>query len=315
MGAFSAPDAPLDLLSKKVGKVALAEADPFVALNTAFLQEGVWLVIEKACKIVQPLYVHHYTTTHGAVGSHPRFFVHMEPHSDLQMVEIFYAPSQQTIFLNEVQEIVMEQHAKLDHYVLQMQTLPSVYQMHHKHVLLEESSAFASYHIVASHAFVRNATNLDFAGSHSSGKLHGSYLVQGGGYIENQQTCVHRVPHAQSSMYYKGIALEEGRGVFHGASYVEPGAQKTNASQYHHGWAVDKKASIYARPELFIEADDVICKHGATMGQGVEEAIFYLRTRGIPRVQAQRMLLEAFVEEPLDKASLPLKKYLIGFLA
>jgi Fe-S cluster assembly protein SufD len=150
-------------------------------------------------------------------------------------------------------------------------------------------------------AFIRHDLDITFRAPGAEAQLHGLYVAHGSAHVDNH-TCVdHRAGHCTSRESFRGIALDKGRAVFNGKIVVHPGAQKTDSEQRVANLILSKGAEIDAKPELEIYADDVKCAHGATFGQLDEDAIFYLRSRGIGEAAARRLLISAFAHEILDR--------------
>lgn len=147
----------------------------------------------------------------------------------------------------------------------------------------------------------RIETHVEITGEGAEVVLNGVYLAAEGRHADLTSTITHRTPNAQTRQLIKGVARAGGRGVFQGKILVEPAAQKTDARQYHHALLLEEGAEVFAKPELMIFADDVQCAHGNTAGALDETALFYLRSRGVPKEQARALLIEAFLGEVLEE--------------
>lgn len=143
----------------------------------------------------------------------------------------------------------------------------------------------------------RIETHVSVEGEGAEVELNGVYLAGAGRHADLTSTIEHKIAGGQTRQLIKGVARKGGRGVFQGKIVVAPGAQKTDARQYHHGMLLEEGAEIYAKPELMIHADDVQCAHGNTAGGLDERALFYMRSRGVPEVEARALLIEAFLVE------------------
>lgn len=150
----------------------------------------------------------------------------------------------------------------------------------------------------------RIETHVDVEGEGAAVELNGVYMAGADRHADLTSVITHKVAGAQTRQLIKGVALKGGRGVFQGKIVVEPGAQQTDARQYHHGMLLEAGAEVFAKPELMIHADDVQCAHGNTAGGIDAAALFYLRSRGVPEKQARAMLVEAFLIGALPE-SLP----------
>ncbi|MFT3726646.1 MAG: SufD family Fe-S cluster assembly protein [Terricaulis sp.] len=147
----------------------------------------------------------------------------------------------------------------------------------------------------------RIETHVSMEGEGAEVQLNGVYLCGPGRHADLTSVIDHKVPNGQTSQLIKGVARKGGRGVFQGKIVVEHGAKKTDARQYHHGILLEDGAEIFAKPELLIHADDVQCAHGNTAGGIDANALFYLRSRGVPEVQARGLLIEAFLAEAIPQ--------------
>jgi Fe-S cluster assembly protein SufD len=148
--------------------------------------------------------------------------------------------------------------------------------------------------------WVRNDLNFRLNGEGCDAVLNGFFLPKGSEFVDNHTTVDHRAAHCTSSEQYQGILYGSSTGVFNGKVFVRPDAQQTNAYQQNGNILVTDKATINAKPELEIYADDVKCSHGCTIGQFDEEALFYARSRGIGETEAKAMLVHAFVGDVLE---------------
>ena len=184
-----------------------------------------------------------------------------------------------------------------------------------QHAQLERAASFDSSSLAFGGGLVRNDTVglLDGEGAHCT--LDGLYVVSGSQFVDNHMRVEHRQPHTTSHQLYKGVLGGRARSVFNGRIYVHPAAQRTDAKQTNRNLLLSKSALANSNPQLEIFADDVRCTHGSTIGRLDEEALFYLRSRGIEREQAHAMLVYAFARELVEKASHePLRQDLEGRL-
>ncbi|HEY0898461.1 MAG TPA: SufD family Fe-S cluster assembly protein, partial [Sphingobacteriaceae bacterium] len=164
-------------------------------------------------------------------------------------------------------------------------------------------------------SLVRNELNFRLKGSGTQTNLWGSYVTSGRQHVDNHTVVDHQQPHCNSSELYKGIMTDRSHAVFNGKVIVRPDAQKTNAFQQNNNILLSDQAAVDSKPQLEIFADDVKCSHGSTVGQLNEEALFYLRTRGIGEEMARRILVEAFVSEVHSRIPIPaLKDYVLKLL-
>ncbi len=163
------------------------------------------------------------------------------------------------------------------------------------HVRVAAGAHFQQFILAEGAKLARIETHVELEGEGAEVLLNGIYMAGPGRHADLSSTVVHKRRGGVTRQLIKGVALKGGRGVFQGKIVVEPGAQKTDARQYHHGLLLQEGAEIFAKPELMIHADDVACAHGNTAGGLDETAMFYMRSRGVPEAQARAMLIEAFL--------------------
>jgi len=178
-----------------------------------------------------------------------------------------------------------------------------------------EKSVFKITTVTASGAWVRNELNIRIEGQHCETFLSGAYFPKQDQMIDNHTFVDHQVAHCYSNELYKGVLFDNGKGVFNGKVYVHVDAQKTNAYQSNANIMMSDNASMFTKPELEIYADDVKCSHGSTTGQFNEEALFYLRARGLSEESAKRLLVSAFTSDVMNRISIPSwKEYVLATL-
>jgi Fe-S cluster assembly protein SufD len=154
--------------------------------------------------------------------------------------------------------------------------------------------------VVTGGRFVRNDLHIRLTEAGASGYLYGVSVLAGTSFADNHTVVDHIAPHCHSEELYKGVYDDASVGVFNGKIYVREDAQKTTAYQSNHALLLSEAAQINAKPQLEIWADDVKCSHGATTGQLDDEALFYLRARGVPEAEARKLLTHAFAAEVMD---------------
>jgi Fe-S cluster assembly protein SufD len=193
----------------------------------------------------------------------------------------------------------MKQGAKMDYHRIQDEAL-NAFHIKTLQVHQVRDSYFTLLNLDMGGRLVRNNFNLKLDDQYCEGHLIGAYLATGNQHVDNHTTIDHAKPNCESNEIYKGILGGKSRGVFNGKIFVRQDAQKTNAYQNNKAMLLSDDAVINTKPQLEIFADDVKCSHGATVGQLDEEALFYLRSRGVPEKDAIAMLQYAFVAEALD---------------
>jgi Fe-S cluster assembly protein SufD len=165
-------------------------------------------------------------------------------------------------------------------------------------IRLGPRAMFSQFVIAEGAKLARIETHVE-VGEGAEVELNGVYLCNEGRHADLTSIVTHKAPNAKTNQLIKGVSRRGGRGVFQGKIVVERAAQRTDARQHHHGMLLEEGAEIFAKPELMIHADDVACAHGNTAGGLDEKALFYLRSRGVPNVEARALLTEAFLLEAL----------------
>ncbi len=293
-----------------LGQHADITANPFVALNTAFIEDGAWVRVAKNAVPDQPVYLV-FVSGGGDAPTicHPRTLVTVGPNAQVSLAEIYTGLGEEVYFTNAVTEIVAGENAVVDHYKAQLER-SQAFHMATMQVRQGRSSNFSSHSISLGGALVRNdaRTILDEG---SEATLNGLYAASGTQHIDNHTVIDHAMPHASSHELYKGILDGKASAVFNGRIYVRKDAQKTDAKQTNKNLVLSEDAVINTKPELQIWADDVRCTHGATIGQLDAEAIFYLQSRGIGREEARDLLTYAFARDIIERVRIePLRERL-----
>ncbi len=172
------------------------------------------------------------------------------------------------------------------------------------HVSVSDGAQFRQFVLAEGAKLARVETHVNIEGARAEVELNGVYLCGAGRHADLTSVITHNDTEGKTRQLIKGVAAKGGRGVFQGKIVVQPGAQKTDARQYHHGMLLEAGAEVFAKPELMIHADDVQCAHGNTAGGLDQSALFYMRSRGIPEATARALLIEAFLVEAIPE-SLP----------
>jgi Fe-S cluster assembly protein SufD len=289
-----------EALKSHLGQYAAAEDDAFIALNTAFIGDGAFVHVPSGESSTHPLHiVHVWDPTDGATVAYPRTLIVAEPLSRLTVIETYAGKPGARYFTNAVTEIVLKEGAQVEHYRLLLESADA-YHIGNTRVYQERDSRFSSMSFAAGAAIGRNdfRVRLDAPGAECS--LNGLYVTTGTQHIDNNMNIDHAKPHTRSRLYYKGILDGKSKAVFGGLVLVRPGADKTDAYQQDKNLVLSDEAEVDSKPSLEIYADDVKCGHGATAGAVAEDAIFYLRSRGLNEETANNLLIKGFASEILD---------------
>lgn len=283
----------------------------FVALNTAFVEDGAFLHVPANVVVPEPIHVIYFTTAAGGAHmAHPRTIIVAGDRSQVKVIESYAGHDGEQYFTNAVTEIVCGGNAHVEHCRVQRES-HHAYHVSSTHVFLERSAVFTQQNVTFGGAIVRNDVNAVMGGEGIVCTLDGLYLVSGTRLVANHTSIDHAKPHCESHEVYKGMLDGQARGVFNGKIFVRPQAQKTDAKQTNKVLLLSDEATINTKPQLEIFADDVKCTHGATVGQLDEASMFYLRARGIGVEQARAMLVHAFASDIIDRVSIePLREAL-----
>ena len=288
-----------------LGSVAGIDTRPFGALATALFEELAFVEVASGAVVEEPLHLLFYSTAQETPGaSFPRTLICAGEHSQATVVESFAGDAGAVYLTCPVTEIVAEPSAVVDHYKFQRDSREAF----HLSGLALATSRGAS---VSTHSFslggaiVRHDIQARLAGEGSEATLNGLYLVDGRQVCDTHMRVDHVAPHCNSHELYKGILDGRSRAVFNGRIFVHKGAQKTDAKQTNRNLLLSDDALVNTNPQLEIFADDVKCTHGSTVGQLDDDAIFYLRSRGIGAEAAKSLLTYAFASDLVERAKVP----------
>ena len=287
------------------------QQDAFTALNTAFLQDGVFAHIPGRTVLPEPLHLLYVSTADGdPIITHPRNLILLDEDSHATIVEDYVSLGGGMHFSNVVTEAVVGQNGVLSHYRIERENTQA-FNISTLRFQQNRSSNVTSHSLLLGGALVRNNVHPVMAGEGCDCLLNGLFMAAGRQHMDNYMKVEHVSPHCNSRQFYHGILDGHSRGVFHGRIIVHKDAQKTDAKQTNRNLLLSEDAQIDTKPQLEIHADDVKCTHGATIGQIDEDAIFYLRSRGIAEESARSLLLFAFAGECLQRMKIePIRKHL-----
>jgi Fe-S cluster assembly protein SufD len=285
-----------DLIQSYLGTI-LQQEHGFHFLNTAMIQCGLFLYIPKGVCIEEPIaLIQVQDQTNQAVYS--RHLIIAEAQSRATFIEEYRGEADCCYLTNTVTEVLVGAGAQLTHYKIQNDS-KTAYHFGHLSVKQLAHSQFASHSLSLGGKLVRSDISMYLQEKHAQCLMNGIYVPAEGQHIDHHTTVHHLVPDCSSEQDYKGILTGRSRAVFNGKVIVAPEAQHTDAKQQNKNLLLSANAEINTKPQLEIFADDVLCSHGATVGQLDEEALFYLATRGIGRLEASNYLIHAFAQDNL----------------
>ena len=289
-----------DIISKHLGHSGKYLKDGINALNTAFVQGGIFIYVKKGQITEHPVYIYNITDAgSGNILSQPRSLVYVGENAQVQLVETYSTFGLDESFTNQVMEIIVEKDARLEYYKIQNDA-SHTNQVNTTHIRQIGKSYTHTVTISLNGGIVRNNLNLVLDAEHCEAHLYGLYLQKGQSHIDNHTVVDNVKPNCFSNELYKGIIDDSATGVFNGKIFVQPQAQKTNAYQSNKNILLSKDASVNTKPQLEIFADDVKCSHGCTVGRLNEEGLFYLQSRGISEKIARSLLLHAYAVDILE---------------
>ena len=273
----------------------------FAAWNTADWTAGVFIRVPDRATVSLPVIVHYINDASASeVIAVNRNLIALGKDSQFTLVEKFDSAGAGNHFTNLISEITVAENASLDLYSIRNDK-GNRYQFAQTDIYQKDSSRVNTYTFDLEGRLLRTNLHLHLDGEGIESHMYGLYLLSGNTLADNHTVVDHKKAHSFSNELYKGIMDEASKGVFNGKIFVRPQAQKTNAFQANRNILLSDKAAVNTKPQLEIWADDVKCSHGCTTGQLDEEAMFYLRARGISKEAARAMLLYAFSGEVVDK--------------
>jgi Fe-S cluster assembly protein SufD len=274
------------------------EGSGFTALNTACFQDGAFVVVPAGVRLPAP--VHVLFLGGAGVLAQPRSLVLAGPGSEATIIEHYVGPSDDGYLTSAVTELVLEEDAVVRHHALEEEGARA-FHVRTVQADLDRDSAFFSSAIALGGRLVRQNLGVLLRSEGGRCELDGLYLVGTGHHVDHHVTVDHAAPRGTSRQLYKGILDGQARAVFNGRILVRRDAQKTDAKQTNKTLLLTEGPEVYSKPQLEIFADDVRCTHGAAEGQLAEEALFYLKSRGVSEVAARTLLTHGFAQEVIQR--------------
>ena len=292
----------------------IAEKDSLTSLNTAFSNEGAYIHITKNKLVEKPIQIIHFSTgSEAALLLQPRNLIVVDENAHVQIIERHQSLTDNPTLTNSVTEIFAAKRGIVDYYKVQndkenASLIDSTF-------IDQERESHVSVHTFSfGGKLTRNNLNFYQNGEYIDSTLNGVTIIGNKQHVDHNTLVHHIEPNCESHQDYKGIFGDSSIGVFNGKVLVNKEAQKTNAFQSNNNLLISDKASINTKPQLEIFADDVKCSHGCTIGQLDEDALFYLRARGIPEKEAKALLMYAFANNVLESVKIPQLKNRINKL-
>jgi Fe-S cluster assembly protein SufD len=283
----------------------IASEDSITSLNTAFAKEGAYINIPKNKEVDKPIEIINFSTgNETALMMQPRNLIIVGENAHVQIIERHQSLSDNAVFTNSVTEIFAEKRAYLDLYKIQNDK-ENASLIDSTFIHQEQNSNCNVHTFSLGGKITRNNLNFSQNGEHCDSTLKGVTILKNKQHVDHNTLVKHISPNCESHQDYKGLYADSSTGVFNGRVIVEKEAQKINAFQQNNNILIDDNATVNAKPQLEIFADDVKCSHGCTIGQFDEDALFYLRSRGIGLKEAQALLMYAFANTVLETVKIP----------
>ncbi len=282
------------------------EDDAFALLNTAMMDDGLYVHVPDGAVLSKPLHVvYHTEVADQPVLTNPRNLIIVGREARATIIEHFVSaqPRGAVYLTNAVTEIVADEDAVIEHYRLEEES-SDAFHVSSVGITQQGRADVASHTVLLGGRLVRNNVRPMLEGDYCECLVNGLYVPTARQHMDNHMRVEHVGTHGDSRQFYKGVLLDEGRSAFSGRIVVAQTGQKTDAKQTNANLLLSDKAMAHTKPQLEIYADDVKCTHGATCGQLDDRAIFYLQSRGIDRTTATSIMVFAFAAEALERMKL-----------
>ena len=289
-----------ELIEKYYAKLALTNEDPLVALNTAFAKDGYFLYIPRNADVKKAIQIINLRQSDRDTYTTQRNLIVVEEGASVQLILCDHTLNLNKYLSNSVTEIFVGANANLDYYTIQNQHNDST--LLNSIFIQQEKDSKVTAHTSSLHSgLIRNNLKTVLNGENAEANMFGLAFMDSKQHIDNFTQIIHAKPHCKSNQLYKNVLNHSATGVFSGLIHVVRDAQKTIAFQRNNNLLLTDDATMQTKPQLIIDADDVKCSHGATVGQIDEEALFYLRARGIECSKARLMMMNAFAHEVVQE--------------
>ena len=282
----------------ELGTLVDSKLHPFAALNTALLEDGAIVRVPRGSRVAEPLHVV-FVSTGARVVRSPRMLIVAEADSQVCVIQDHVSLGGESGLSNAVTEVRVGPNAQVDCITLQRDD-DDGFLISNLAAQVERGGRFDSSVLTFSGCLVRNDLVVNLVGEGAETRINGLFIGGGTRLIDNHTLVDHAVPHCSSRQLYKGVLGGRSRGVFRGRVLVRPDAQKTWAEQSNPNLLLSRTAEINTKPQLEIRADDVKCSHGSSIGRLREDALFYLRSRGVGEREARELVTRGFAREVLD---------------
>tara|TARA_Y100000741_G_scaffold286254_1_gene226119 strand:- start:688 stop:2004 length:1317 start_codon:yes stop_codon:yes gene_type:complete len=294
--------------SKHINKYfnkSVPSEDSLTSLNTAFSKEGAYIHLPKNTILEKPIEIIHFSTgNEAALMLQPRNLIIIEENSEAEIIETHQSLTINSVFTNSVSEIFALKNSKVDYYKIQNDVISSSL-VDNTYITQKRDSDVKVHTFSFGGKLTRNNLNFFQTTPSINSTMKGLTIIDYNQLVDHHTLVHHSNPNCESHQDYKGIYSGKSTGVFNGKIIVDKIAQKTNAFQQNNNILLDDTSTINSKPQLEIFADDVKCSHGCTIGQLDQDALFYLRARGIPKKEAKALLTYGFANNVLESVKIP----------
>lgn len=287
----------------KIGALVDVDKYPFAALNTAYLNEGIYLHVDSNVDISKPIvFIYHTTALNNAELYNVRNLIVIDSNSSIKVAELYCYDGviKSSYVINVVNEMFIANDAKLYHYKVQNDAFKA------GHITFNAAKVcrngkYNSFCLQKGADMARHETKVFLSEEGAIADIKGAYLMNGWATIDITTDIEHQKPHTISSQLIKGVVGGQAKGVFQGKIHIAPNAIKTEGYQLHKAMLLSDDAEIDVKPELEIYADDVKCSHGSACGELDQDQLFYMRSRGIKEDVAKQLLIDAYLNDVIAK--------------
>lgn len=287
-----------------LGRLSVDAEHGFRALNSAFLQDGAFIRVPDGRRIEKPVELCCVQSGEaGEIAAQPRHLVIAGEGSRLTLIERYLSVQDNRSLTNAITEVFAAADSQIEHYKLQQESARG-YHVGSWLIQQQAGSRVSTHNVALGGAIARTDIRVRLEGAHAHCDLNGVYVLNGRQHVDNHTRVDHVEPDTSSNEFYKGVLDDRSRAVFHGRVVVHPDAQRSDARQQNRNLLLSRNAEVDTKPQLEIYADDVACSHGATVGQFSDEALYYMKTRGVDEQTARSLLTFAFANEIIDKFEL-----------
>ena len=302
------------IFKKYFNKTDIAKHNIFTALNTAYAEDGAFILVKKNKKVENPIHVYFFADgDDNKVTSLTRNLIIAEQGSKANILFSYHSLSEDFGLTNVATEIFAEENAYVNFNLFQGEG-DNAFQFNNNFVKQRAGSSFYAHTATMCGSIVKNDFFVELLEENAYTELDGLYLPDREQHFNNTLKVVHKSGHCVSNQFYRGILDNTASAVFSGTVLIEKGAIKSEAHQKNNNILLTKYAKVHSKPQLIIHNDDVVASHGSTVGQLDAEQLFYMRARGISEKKARTLLLKAFAEEVIDKIQIPQYHFYVKFL-